>query len=143
MAAVCDFDNPKLLIPEGVFGVNFGIINIATDSFGNQHCGARLKSIGNATPNDAPPCSVLAPERLSTIFAKSAVDRDDSKNTRTTVYPNASFPRFHCENVAGNIASKTAVTQPMFAHECAPYAVESRLRLLAEQLLITGPIVGI
>jgi IS605 OrfB family transposase len=44
LAAVCDFDDPKLLTPEGVLGVDFGIVNIATDSLGNQHSGAKIEA---------------------------------------------------------------------------------------------------
>lgn len=43
LAAVCNFDDPKLLTPDGVLGVDFGIINIATDSLGNQHCGSKVE----------------------------------------------------------------------------------------------------
>lgn len=44
LAAVCDFDDPKLLTPDGVLGVDFGIVNIATDSLGNQHSGAAVEA---------------------------------------------------------------------------------------------------
>lgn len=44
LAAVCDFDDPKLLIPDGMLGVDFGIVNIATDSLGNQHSGAAVEA---------------------------------------------------------------------------------------------------
>jgi transposase len=35
LASVCDFDDPDLLTPDGVLGVDLGIVNIATDSLGN------------------------------------------------------------------------------------------------------------
>lgn len=44
LAAVCDFDDPKLLTPAGVLGVDFGIVNIATDSLGNQYSGAAVEA---------------------------------------------------------------------------------------------------
>lgn len=44
LAAVCDFDDPKLLTPEGILGVDFGIVNIATDSLGNPHSGAKIEA---------------------------------------------------------------------------------------------------
>jgi predicted transposase len=44
LAAVCDFDDPTLLRPEGVLGVDFGIVNIATDSLGERHCGAKVEA---------------------------------------------------------------------------------------------------
>ena len=44
LAAVCEFDDPALLTPGGMLGVDFGIVNIATDSFGNQHSGARVEA---------------------------------------------------------------------------------------------------
>ena len=39
IAAVCDFDDPDLLTPDGVVGVDLGIVNIATDSTGEQFSG--------------------------------------------------------------------------------------------------------
>lgn len=44
LAAVCDIDDPKLLRPEGVLGVDLGIVNIATDSLGERHCGAKVEA---------------------------------------------------------------------------------------------------
>ncbi len=39
IAVVCDFDEPDLLTPHGVLGVDMGIVNIATDSTGEQFSG--------------------------------------------------------------------------------------------------------
>jgi putative transposase len=44
LAAVCDFDDPKLLTPSGILGVDLGVVNIATDSLGNQYSGAAVES---------------------------------------------------------------------------------------------------
>ena len=44
LAAVCDFDDPKLLTPSGVLGVDLGVVNIATDSMGNQYSGAAVEA---------------------------------------------------------------------------------------------------
>lgn len=44
LAAVCDFDDPKLLTPNGMLGVDFGIVNIATDSLGNQYSGSAIEA---------------------------------------------------------------------------------------------------
>jgi IS605 OrfB family transposase len=44
LATVCDFDDPTLLTPEGMLGVDFGIVNIATDSLGERHCGAKVEA---------------------------------------------------------------------------------------------------
>ena len=44
LAAVCEFDDPALLTPGGMLGVDFGIVNIATDSQGIQHSGARVEA---------------------------------------------------------------------------------------------------
>lgn len=44
LTAVCDVDDPKLLTSEGMLGVDFGIVNIATDSLGNQHCGSKIEA---------------------------------------------------------------------------------------------------
>jgi IS605 OrfB family transposase len=44
IAAVCDFDDPELLTPEGVIGVDMGIVNIATDSTGEQFSGKEVET---------------------------------------------------------------------------------------------------
>lgn len=44
LAAVCDFDDPKLIEPGGVLGVDFGIVNIATDSLGKPYSGAAVEA---------------------------------------------------------------------------------------------------
>lgn len=44
LAAVCDFDEPDLLTPDCMLGVDFGIVNIATDSLGKQHSGAAVEA---------------------------------------------------------------------------------------------------
>ncbi|MGI0034307.1 MAG: RNA-guided endonuclease InsQ/TnpB family protein [Nitrososphaera sp.] len=44
IACVCDFDDPKLLTPSGVLGVDFGIVHIATGSDGSQFSGAGVEA---------------------------------------------------------------------------------------------------
>lgn len=44
LSCVCDFDDPGLLTPDGMLGVDFGIVNIATDSLGNQYSGAGVEA---------------------------------------------------------------------------------------------------
>lgn len=44
LAAVCDFDDPALLTPDGMLGVDMGIVNIATDSLGNQYAGDKVEA---------------------------------------------------------------------------------------------------
>lgn len=44
IAAVCDFDDPELLTPEGVLGVDFGLVNIATDSTGESFSGQAIEA---------------------------------------------------------------------------------------------------
>ena len=44
IAAVCDFDDPDLLAPQGVLGVDLGIVNIATDSTGEQFSGKDVEA---------------------------------------------------------------------------------------------------
>ena len=44
IAAVCDFDDPDLLKPEGVLGVDLGIVNIATDSTGEKFSGKDIEA---------------------------------------------------------------------------------------------------
>lgn len=43
LCAVCDFDAPGLLTPDGMLGVDMGIVNIATDSEGNKYSGAAVE----------------------------------------------------------------------------------------------------
>lgn len=43
LCAVCDFDDPGLLTPDGMLGVDMGIVNIATDSEGNKYSGAAVE----------------------------------------------------------------------------------------------------
>ena len=44
IAAVCDFDDPDLLTPDGVLGVDLGIVNIATDSTGEPFSGKDIEA---------------------------------------------------------------------------------------------------
>ena len=44
LAVVCDFDAPALLTPDGILGVDFGIVNIATDSLGRQYSGDKVEA---------------------------------------------------------------------------------------------------
>jgi len=44
IAAVCDFDDPELLTPEGVLGVDLGLVSIATDSTGESFSGQDVES---------------------------------------------------------------------------------------------------
>jgi IS605 OrfB family transposase len=218
LATVCDFDDPTLLTPEGVLGVDFGIVNIATDSLGNQHSGAKIEAYRERYAKRRATLRRVgtraAKRRLRQISGKqkrfqkhenhciskrivSSAERsalgialEDLKGIRARVKANkaqrkrlhnwgfgqlrafiaykakragvpvvAVDPRytsqecpacgcidkgnrqtqseFRCvecghsnnadHNAASNIASRAAVTQPMFAHERAPRAVESRL----------------
>jgi IS605 OrfB family transposase len=216
LAAVCDLDNPALLTPEGVLGVDFGIVNITTDSLGNQHCGnkieayreryakrratlqrvgtraakRRLRQISGKQKRFQTHENHCMSKRIVSLAERSrlAIALEDLKGIRTRVKANKAQrkrlhnwgfgqlrafiaykakrggvlvvtvdPRntsrkcpacgcidkhnrqtqskFRCvecghsnhadHNAAGNIASRATVTQPMFAHECAPRAVES------------------
>jgi len=44
IACVCDFEDPGLLPSVGVLGVDLGIVNIATDSLGNEYSGAKVEA---------------------------------------------------------------------------------------------------
>lgn len=44
LAAVCDFDDPALLTPDGILGIDMGIVKIATDSLGNQYSGDKVEA---------------------------------------------------------------------------------------------------
>jgi putative transposase len=44
LAVVCDFDEPHVLTPEGILGVDLGIVNIATDSFGRHYAGEEVEA---------------------------------------------------------------------------------------------------
>lgn len=43
LAVVCDFDDPALLMPEGILGVDLGIVNIAADSTGEIFSGKEVE----------------------------------------------------------------------------------------------------
>jgi putative transposase len=43
LVVVCDFDDPDLIGATDVLGVDFGIVNIATDSDGETHTGERVE----------------------------------------------------------------------------------------------------
>ena len=43
VACVCDIDDPELIKTRGVLGVDFGIVNIATDSEGHNYSGEALE----------------------------------------------------------------------------------------------------
>jgi putative transposase len=43
VACVCDIDDPKEIKTRGVLGVDFGIVNIATDSEGNNYSGEAVE----------------------------------------------------------------------------------------------------
>ncbi|ABA58658.1 Transposase, IS605 OrfB [Nitrosococcus oceani ATCC 19707] len=217
LAAVCDFDDPKLLTPEGMLGVDFGIVNIATDSLGERYCGAKVQAYRERYAKRR-----ATLQRLGTRAAKRCLRHISGRQKRFQKYENhciskrivstaersrlgiglenlkhirarvkankaqrkrlhnwgfaqlrafieykakrAGVPvvivdprntsrecpacgridkanrptqsEFRCvecghsnhadHNAAGNIARRAAVTQPMFAHKCAPCAVESR-----------------
>ena len=44
VSCVCDFDDPKLLTPKGVLGIDMGIVNLAVDSMGERHDGATVEA---------------------------------------------------------------------------------------------------
>lgn len=44
LACVCDFDDPKLLTPGDILGVDLGVVNLATDSMGNQYSGSAVEA---------------------------------------------------------------------------------------------------
>lgn len=43
--ATCHIDDPEQIDPEGALGIDFGIVNIATDSDGEQYSGSQVLSI--------------------------------------------------------------------------------------------------
>lgn len=44
VCCVCDFDDPKLLTPQGILGIDMGIVQIAADSMGERHSGAQVET---------------------------------------------------------------------------------------------------
>jgi IS605 OrfB family transposase len=216
VACVCDIDDPALSTHDGMLGVDFGIVNIATDSLGNQHAGAKIEAYREKMAKRRATLqrvgSKAAKRRLRKMSGKQrrfqkhenhcisksivataershlGIALEDLTHIRDRVKANKeqrqrlhnwSFgqlrqfveykakqagvpcvtvdPRntsrecpacghidkrnrksqseFRCQvcghssnadlNAAGNIASRGAVTRPMFAHQCAPGAVES------------------
>ncbi len=43
--ATCNIDEPDKFLPDGVLGIDLGIVNIATDSTGKQHSGSEVLSL--------------------------------------------------------------------------------------------------
>lgn len=218
LAAVCDIDDPKLLTPEGVLGVDLGIVNIATDSLEERHCGAKVEayreryakrraewqrldtraskrclrrisgrqkrfqkhenhciskrivssakrsrlSIGledlkhirarvkahkarrkrlhnwgfgqlrafieYKARRSGVPVTIVDPRNTTKeCFACGYIDQANRKTQSKSRCVECGHSDNADHNAAGNLARRAAVTQPMFAHECAPCAVESRL----------------
>jgi putative transposase len=44
ISCVCDFDDPGLLTPDGVLGIDMGIVNIASDSTGERFSGQEIEA---------------------------------------------------------------------------------------------------
>jgi transposase len=44
ISCVCDVDDPSLLTPKGVLGIDMGIVNIASDSTGERFSGAEVEA---------------------------------------------------------------------------------------------------
>jgi IS605 OrfB family transposase len=77
---------------------------------------------------------VVAVDPRNTSWECPTYGRIDRCNRKTR----SKFRDMACEhgnNAASNIASRAAVIQSMFAHQCAPGAMESCLQLLTKQLL--------
>jgi IS605 OrfB family transposase len=83
LAAVCDFDDPTLLRPEGVLGVDFGIVNIATDSLGERHCGAKVEAYRERYAKRRADL-----QRLGTRAAKRCLRRISGKQKRFQKHEN-------------------------------------------------------
>jgi putative transposase len=83
IAAVCDFDDPKLLTPKGVLGIDFGIVNIATDSFGNQHSGAKVEAYRERTAKRR-----ATLQRVGTKAAKRRLHKARGKHQRFQKHEN-------------------------------------------------------
>lgn len=216
VSCVCDFDDPALLTPEGMLGVDMGIVNLATDSMGERHDGSQVEAkraryakrratlqrigtraakrrlkklsgrqrryqqivnhtISKAIVSKAERYSLaIALEDLTHIRARVKASKEQRKRLHSWAFghlracieykarragvavfaidpaytsqtcpacgvidrknrPSQSVFRCvgcghaqHADDVAaGNIASRGAVTRPMFAHQSAPGAVKS------------------
>ena len=83
IACVCDFDDPKLLTPSGILGVDFGIINIATDSMGNQYAGAKVEALRQRYAKRR-----ATLQRVGTRAAKSRLRKMSGKQKRFQKHEN-------------------------------------------------------
>lgn len=83
VCCVCDFDDPKLLTTEGVLGIDMGIVNIAVDSMGERHDGAKVEAY---RARYAKRRAIL--QRVSTKAAKRRLQKMSGKQSRYQKHEN-------------------------------------------------------
>lgn len=83
LACVCDFDEPELLTPDGVLGIDMGIVNIATGSDGTRFSGAEVEA---KRKKYAKRRAVL--QRVGTRAAKKRLKKIGNKHSRYQKHEN-------------------------------------------------------
>jgi putative transposase len=119
ISAVCDFDDPKLLTPEGVLGVDMGIVNIATDSTGEHFCGAEVEAKRKKYASRR-----AALQRVGTRAAKKRLRKMSGKQSRYQKHTN------HCTSKA--IVTKAKRSQNAIALEDLKH-IRTRVKANKEQ----------
>jgi len=119
IAAVCDFDDPKLLTPDGMLGVDLGIVNIATDSLGNQYTGEKIEAYRE---HYAKRRAIL--QRVGTKAAKRRLRKMSTKQQRFQKHEN------HC--IAKSIVATAEHSHMGIALENLKYILE-RVKARKEQ----------
>lgn len=83
LAAVCDFDEPALIEATDVLGVDFGIVNIATDSNGTNHGGEAVEKVRRRQSKRR-----RALQKVGTRSAKRALKEASGKQARFQKHTN-------------------------------------------------------
>jgi putative transposase len=85
VACVCDIDDPELIETTDVLGIDFGIVNIASDSHGNEYSGhgieAKRRIYANRRRNLQRKGTRAAKRKLRTIKGRQARYQKDVNHT--------------------------------------------------------------
>jgi hypothetical protein len=94
ISCVCDFDDPEWLTPEGVLGIDLGIVNIATLP-ASISAARRWKLSASGMPNAAGICREWAPAPRRSACARIAVAKAATRSTSTTASAKPSLPKLN------------------------------------------------